>query len=148
MPFEPDAEVADPAAPGDAAGYVVDGSSTAETQRADEMHDQTDQARVDATRELLEAEQAQLRRQLQELGAENQGMEFDDNFADSGQVAAEQGEARTLASRLREQLSDVERALTKLDEGTYGLCEVCGERISDARLEAMPTARYCIHHAG
>jgi DnaK suppressor protein len=103
---------------------------------------------VEKLRQALEAEQDQLRHQLQELDTDEGGLTFDDNFADSGQVAAEQGEARTLASQLREQLEDVERALAKLENGTYGLCEVCGQPISDARLEAMPAARYCIEHAG
>jgi len=73
--------------------------------------------------------------------------EFDDNFADSGQVAAEQGENKVLAAQLRAELDEVERALAKLDAGTYGRCETCGEAISPARLEAVPTARYCINHA-
>lgn len=94
-------------------------------------------------RASLEAERGQLTEQLGELASG----EFDENFADSGQVAAEQGEAHALASSLREQLDAVEAALTKLDDGTYGVCERCQERIPDSRLEAMPTSRYCIDHA-
>lgn len=73
--------------------------------------------------------------------------EFDDNFADSGQVAAEQGENKVLASQFRSELEEIERALRKLDDGTYGTCERCGEPIAEARLEALPTARFCIAHA-
>lgn len=91
----------------------------------------------------LEEEREQLREQLE--GIESAG--FDENFADSGQVAAEQGEAKTLAGNLRDQLDDVEAALTKLDDGTYGSCETCGEQIGEARLEAMPATRFCIQHA-
>jgi RNA polymerase-binding transcription factor DksA len=72
---------------------------------------------------------------------------FDDNFADSGQVAAEQGENKVLASQLRSELEEVERALRKLDDGTYGKCETCGEPIAAPRLEAMPATRFCIQHA-
>jgi RNA polymerase-binding transcription factor DksA len=75
------------------------------------------------------------------------GDAFDDNFADSGQVAAEQGENRLLAGELQLELDDVERALSKLDDGTYGACEVCGEPIAEARLDAKPAARFCIAHA-
>jgi RNA polymerase-binding transcription factor DksA len=74
-------------------------------------------------------------------------MDFDENFADSGQVAAEQGENKILSSSLREQLNEVERALHKMDEGTYGRCERCGEPIAEARLEAMPASAFCIAHA-
>ena len=72
---------------------------------------------------------------------------FDDNFADSGQVAAEMGENKALAGQLRTELDEVERALEKIEAGTYGKCEVCDEPISEARLEAMPAARFCIQHA-
>src|ERR671913_316588 len=74
------------------------------------------------------------------------GSAFDDNFADSGQVAAEKGENHVLASQLRGELDEVERALRKLDDGTYGRCETCGEPIAEPRLEAMPATRYCIQH--
>lgn len=94
----------------------------------------------------LEAERDRLLRQLHDLGVDGD-LEFDENFADSSQVAAEQGEARALAHSLREVLADVERALTKLDDGTYGACEECGTRIAEPRLEAMPASRYCIDHA-
>src|SRR4051794_12745166 len=99
-------------------------------------------------RERLEREQGHLRAQLGELDPQHGGADFDENFADSGQVAAEQGENRALASQLREQLDDVERALGKLDDGRYGQCDVCGSPIGEARLEVMPAARFCIEHAG
>jgi RNA polymerase-binding transcription factor DksA len=95
------------------------------------------------SRDLLEHERDHLRGQLVELT----GGSFDDNFADSGQVAAEKGENRVLARQLRDQLDDVERALGRLDDGSYGRCEVCDGPIGDARLEVMPAARYCISHA-
>jgi DnaK suppressor protein len=91
-------------------------------------------------RPLLEEERAHLRSQLDELGVAT----YDENFADSGQVAAEQGENRALVNQLAETLDDVERALVKLDDGTYGSCEHCGKTIGDVRLEAMPSTRFCI----
>lgn len=96
-----------------------------------------------AARALLEAERDALRAELADLG----GLDYDANFADSSQVTAERGETETLANSLRDTLEEVERALTKLDDGTYGTCEVCNEPIAAARLEAMPAARYCITHA-
>jgi DnaK suppressor protein len=41
-------------------------------------------------------------------------------------------------------LERTERALTKLDEGTYGMCDACGRQISDGRLRAMPDAVLCL----
>jgi RNA polymerase-binding transcription factor DksA len=102
----------------------------------------------DAVRGELEAERARLRKHVEELAASSDAAPaHDENFADSGQVAAEMGEAKALANSLRDQLDDVEAALAALDEGRYGLCEVCGEPIAEARLEAMPTTRRCIQHA-
>ena len=99
-------------------------------------------------RAALEEERAQLRQQLAGLGAETgDGPAFDENFADSGQVAAEQGETRSLAASLSEQLEEVEHALAKFDAGTYGLCEVSGEPIPETRLEAMPATRVRVEYA-
>lgn len=95
------------------------------------------------TRAALEEERAQLKSQLAELGVDG-GIAYDENFADSGQVAAEQGENRALVGQLEETLMEVERALAKLDDGKYGVCEICGKDIGEARLEAMPATRYCI----
>ena len=44
------------------------------------------------------------------------------------------------------ELGDVEHALTRLDEGTYAACEVCGEPVGDDRLVARPAVRTCARH--
>jgi len=99
-------------------------------------------------RAQLEEERARLRAQLLELGVSGDGsLSFDENFADSGQVAAEQGETRMLAASLSDQLREAEAALGRMDDGSYGRCEVCGEAIAPPRLEAMPATRFCIAHA-
>lgn len=118
------------------------------------MHEPDESASVQATdhhddvRDGLEAEANQLRERLAELETDESPLAYDENFADSGQVAAEQGENLALAAQLRDQLDDIERALSKLEDGTYGICEICGDPISEARLEAIPAARFCIQHAG
>jgi RNA polymerase-binding transcription factor DksA len=99
---------------------------------------------LDQARAALEAERAELTTQL----AENGDVPFDENFADSGQVAAEQVENRTLAASLRDQLVEVDHALAKFELGTYGKCEVSGEPIPYERLEAMPASRARIEFAG
>lgn len=47
---------------------------------------------------------------------------------------------------LTAEVADIERALARLDEGTYGTCEVCGGRLSDTVLDERPAARYCAAH--
>jgi RNA polymerase-binding transcription factor DksA len=108
----------------------------------------TDHTMLSNLRGQLDAERARLAAQISALAVgRDESPAYDDNFADSGQVAAEQGENMALFNQLNEQLDEVDHALAKLDAGTYGLCEVCGQAIAEARLEAMPATRFCIAHA-
>jgi RNA polymerase-binding transcription factor len=102
-------------------------------------------------RDQLQEERERLREQLARLGHGTAGAEpdldFDENFADSGQVTAERGEVEALSGQLTETLADIEDALVKFEDGTYGECESCHRRIPEVRLEAMPAARLCIECA-
>ena len=49
-----------------------------------------------------------------------------------------------MVNHLEAELAELDAALTRVNSGTYGTCEGCGEPISDARLEALPAARYCV----
>jgi RNA polymerase-binding transcription factor DksA len=106
-----------------------------------------DQTIPSSVRADLTAERDRLAAQIDKLEPSTSDSRVDDNFADLGQVAAEQGENQALAAQLRQELAEVDHALEKLDVGTYGRCETCGEPIAPARLEAMPAARFCINHA-
>lgn len=100
-------------------------------------------------RRLLEGERNQLLSELSELGFGDggKGLAYDSNFADSSQVTAERSEAEGLAIQLQESLDDVAHALGKLADGSYGTCEECKVPIDPARLDAMPSTRFCIDHA-
>jgi DnaK suppressor protein len=96
-------------------------------------------------RDQLEEERDRVREQLSRLGhGADASLDFDENFADSGQVTAERGEVEALSGKLNETLAEIEEALAKIDDGTYGACESCGNPIPAPRLEAMPAARLCI----
>ena len=49
-----------------------------------------------------------------------------------------------LEKRIRDQLTEVEHTLNKFEQGTYGLCDSCGQPIDPARLEALPQANLCL----
>lgn len=98
-------------------------------------------------REQLLADRARVTEQLEALGVGSELSSYDENFADSGQVTAERGEVEALAGTLLEARSEIDDALARMEAGTYGTCEECGNPIAAARLEAMPTARLCITHA-
>ena len=54
---------------------------------------------------------------------------------------------KNLMSEARQSLIYVENALSRIENGTYGECEVCGESIEEQRLEALPYATLCMEHA-
>jgi DnaK suppressor protein len=93
-------------------------------------------------RARLTAEHERVAGELRALGVDRDT--YDDGFADSGHSTAERGEVDALVGSLRETLIDVDDALAKLEAGTYGHCEQCGDDIVEARLEAMPAARLCM----
>lgn len=54
------------------------------------------------------------------------------------------GRRRSVLEQLEEQLADVDKALDRIEEGTYGICANCGKAIMPERLEALPYAKLCI----
>lgn len=101
-------------------------------------------------RDLLDEQKEALRRQLADMGADPDqintvdGLDFDFGFADSAQSTAERNKVLAVIERLRENLHDVDLALEKIEKGTFGICERCGEPINPERLEAIPYARLCM----
>ena len=69
------------------------------------------------------------------------------HMADIGTDNYEQEFMLGLIESERKMLRDIDRALAKIKDGTYGVCEGTGEPIERARLEARPEARYCIEYA-
>jgi DnaK suppressor protein len=104
---------------------------------------------IDAATSELYSEREKLVHQLSELGANEHGdltgdMEFGDGFADAAAATAERSEVLGLVENLMAMLKDVDAALEKVDEGTYGICESCGKEIGAARLEFRPTSTRCV----
>ncbi|GAA2263525.1 DNA-binding protein [Streptomyces ruber] len=67
-----------------------------------------------------------------------------DDQADTGAKNITREHEMSLAQNSREMLEQTERALERLDAGTYGLCENCGEPIGKARMQAFPRATLCV----
>lgn len=70
----------------------------------------------------------------------------DQHVADVASETFEREKDFSILEQVEAELDDVERALARLDEGTYGTCEACHEPIGDDRLAAMPAARFCVQH--
>jgi DnaK suppressor protein len=67
-----------------------------------------------------------------------------DDQADAGAKTFEREHELALTHNARELLAQTERALARIDDGTYGTCESCGEPIGKARLQAFPRAVLCV----
>lgn len=101
-------------------------------------------------RSRLEAEEKRLHDELAQLETEAQPTEARREGSPFGKREEEATESSDLEKRLAMEkriggaLSEIEHALHKLDEGTYGLCDSCTKPISPDRLEALPQASLCV----
>ena len=108
-----------------------------------------DRKQLDDARTRLEAEREAVDKQLLDHGVELEGdesinIEDHEGFADSAQVTADRSQQITLVEQLRVRRADILAALQKIDDGTYGKCESCGQDIPAERLEAVPAATLCV----
>jgi DnaK suppressor protein len=106
---------------------------------------------MDQTRETLSAKLAEIEVQLATMAAppsEQSNISFGKRVGDGTQMAVDRLSQVAVADQLQVTEIDVRRALVKLDEGSYGLCDVCGRPIPEGRLEALPWATLCVEDAG
>jgi DnaK suppressor protein len=107
-------------------------------------------------RERLEAERARLEGVVHAFDSDHLRDEPEDDssytthlhnhLADAGSDAFEREKDLSILEQVEAELRDVERALQRLDDGTYGTCAACGIEIVDERLEAMPATSFCVEH--
>ena len=97
----------------------------------------------------LETQRGELVHQLSELGASENGdlsddMDFGGAFADAAAATAERTEVLGIVDSLKQRLAEVDQALQRVADGSYGRCVNCGEEIGAARLEYRPESAHCI----
>ncbi|HYH49469.1 MAG TPA: TraR/DksA C4-type zinc finger protein [Acidimicrobiia bacterium] len=83
-----------------------------------------------------------------ETGSISELSSLDQHQGDTGTETFEREKDFSILEQLEAEIGDLDAALRKIDEGTYGTCEVCSKEIDPARLEAVPGTRTCIDHAG
>ena len=76
------------------------------------------------------------------------GISFGKRVGDGTSIAVERLTQVAAHQQLLQQAEEVERALAKLDEGTYGVCDACNSAIPEGRLEIHPWAVLCVPCAG
>ncbi|MEU2245879.1 TraR/DksA C4-type zinc finger protein [Streptomyces sp. NPDC019224] len=105
---------------------------------------------VASARSELTGEVTRLRDELEASGLALAGLMRDsgdgagDDEADTGTKNITREHEMQLAANAQEMLDQTERALARLEAGTYGLCEVCGKPIGKARMQAFPRATLCV----
>jgi RNA polymerase-binding protein DksA len=72
---------------------------------------------------------------------------LDDESADAGSATFEREKDLSIENNVRDLMQKIDRALKRIDEGTYGTCERCGKPIEKARVRALPYADLCIKDA-
>jgi RNA polymerase-binding protein DksA len=106
---------------------------------------------VDA-RARLEEDRQQTRRRLAALTDDYAGVVTasrdanadDEHDPEGATIGFERSQVGALIEQARDHLSEVDAALRRLEEGSYGVCERCGQPIAAQRLDARPAARTCI----
>ncbi|WP_327423645.1 TraR/DksA C4-type zinc finger protein [Streptomyces sp. NBC_01230] len=107
--------------------------------------EEVSEARAELTSEIM-----RLRSELEASGVALAGLMRDsgngagDDEADTGTKNITREHEMALAANATEMLEQTERALARLDAGTYGLCEICGKPIGKARMQAFPRATLCV----
>jgi len=106
----------------------------------------------DSARTLLRAQRAEAVARLAALEAERAAMveqvvldpPDDEHDPEGATVGFEHARTRALRDEAVARLAELDAALQRVDRGTFGTCERCGDAIPDARLLARPTARTCV----
>jgi DnaK suppressor protein len=102
---------------------------------------------VDNVTAGLEAKKAELEGQLARISAppeEHSGISFGKRVGEGTSIAVERIVQVDAHTKLQGTLADVNRALAKLEEESYGLCDKCGRDIAQERLEILPWAGLCV----
>ncbi|GIU96748.1 MAG: hypothetical protein KatS3mg013_0551 [Actinomycetota bacterium] len=72
---------------------------------------------------------------------------LDDEIADAGTITFEREKDLSIEQNVRDLLGKIDRALRRMEDGSYGVCSACGKPIEKARLKALPYADLCIKDA-
>ncbi|GAB3762370.1 RNA polymerase-binding protein DksA [Nocardioides ginsengisegetis] len=107
---------------------------------------------MDTARDLLDAERRVALLRLAALTGDFEGVVAasrdsnadDEHDPEGATIAFERSQVSALVLQVRGHLAEVEAAIQRLEDGTYGTCERCGQPIGKARLEARPAAATCI----
>jgi DnaK suppressor protein len=125
-------------------------AKTAENLTVKEGESPWTAAEMEELRGELEADAVHLKEEIRDAEQEIVGLLRDggdgagNDQADVGSTTLERDHEMSLANNARDMLDQIERALSRIDDGTYGVCESCGQAIGKGRLQAFPRATLCV----
>jgi DnaK suppressor protein len=108
---------------------------------------------LDGQRQMLLDERATYMRSAESLKAQADSLalehepgdvQFDEEGGEGGTANVDREMDLHLSAQARATVVEIDRALAKIEDGTYGLCEQCGDTIPEARLQALPHAALCV----
>jgi len=111
------------------------------------------QSTLDRFRKRLEEERERLEGLVRDIEAEREEVRLtetssdrspDPNTAEGGSLAFEMEKELSLWQNAQDILAKIEEAVSRIDEGTYGVCDECGNAIPVARLDALPYTKLCV----
>jgi RNA polymerase-binding transcription factor DksA len=102
---------------------------------------------LEERRHDLERVLATAREQAGPAPGEDELSSYDQHPADQATETVEREQFFSIIETTEASLRDVDAAVRRLDEGKYGICEVCGEPVPDERLEALPETPFHVEHA-
>ncbi len=109
--------------------------------------------KIESAREALLARRSELREDLERVSEELRSIGIEEGReggvgnhpADEGSNVMEGERLATVSSDLHEALLQVDSALERIQDGTFGICQRCGQAIGAERLEAFPYVAFCIN---
>ena len=84
--------------------------------------------------------------EIQSIGVEqdSEAGSVGNHFADDGSSVQESERLATMSGDMQEMLNQIDAALERIDDGTFGTCQRCGKQINPERIESFPYVAYCI----
>lgn len=110
----------------------------------DDLRTRLEEERVQLQAQLTTIEEATFSSSQSEVSGE---VSFDDENADAGTFTFERERDLSIENNVRDLLRKIDRALGRMDDGTYGTCSRCGKPIEKARMKALPYVDLCIKDA-
>ena len=110
----------------------------------DDLHDRLVEERAELQVQLTTIEEASFAQTQSDLTGD---VGLDDESADAGTATFEREKDLSIEQNVRDLLAKIDRALQRIEDGRFGICDRCGKPIEKARVKALPYVDLCIKDA-